>query len=406
MQLGARRDASLIGSMRSRVADFRFKLRERLRGHPWDEAIRDLIYRNIGVKARQKQVQAANKPEADLDEYLRNHVCLMPFRSVETTNRGLAHVCCPDWLPTPFGKLDANLLDQWSGPMAKKIRASVLDGSYTYCSRLHCGEISNRQLHHKDSEEVRATLKEFEEAGDIAPPPKRIVLSHDRSCNLSCPSCRTSLILADKTKQARLDDTFDTAIAPLMRKAEIAYITSSGDPFGSNHFRRIIKRLDGPEFPDLKLDLHTNGQLFDERAWSDLNLAGRVKSVHVSVDAAKPETYAVIRRGGTFDRLRKNLAFIGQLRKDGKIGYLEISMVVQTGNFREMPAFVLLGQEFGVDIVSFQMMRNLGTFSDDAYDKEFVGGRSHPDHEEFVEILKAPELQLPMAKIGNMLGYV
>jgi hypothetical protein len=85
------------------------------------------------------QVQAANKSEPDLDEYLRTHVCLMPFRSVETTNRGLAHVCCPDWLPTPFGKLDANLLDQWSGPMAKKIRASVLDGSYNYCSRLHCG---------------------------------------------------------------------------------------------------------------------------------------------------------------------------------------------------------------------------------------------------------------------------
>jgi molybdenum cofactor biosynthesis enzyme MoaA len=125
------------------------------------------------------------------------------------------------------------------------------------------------------------------------------------------------LILADKTKQSKLDDTFDAAIAPLMRKAEIAYITGSGDPFGSNHFRQIIKRLDGPDFPDLKLDLHTNGQLFDERAWDDLNLAGRVNSVHISIDAAKPETYAVIRRGGTFDRLRKNLAFIKRKRHDG-----------------------------------------------------------------------------------------
>lgn len=80
-------------------------------------------------------------------------------------------------------------------------------------------------------------------------------------------------------------------------------------------------------------------------------------------------------------------------------------MVVQAANFREMPEFVRLGQEFGADVVSFQMIANWGTFNEAEFEAEFIGSRSHPNHHELVEIVRAPELSLPIAQVGNILGY-
>ncbi|WP_219320794.1 radical SAM protein [Methylovirgula sp. HY1] len=378
---------------------------KRRRRSPWVAALRELVYRYIGIRVRQRKVRASQRHDPDTDSYLRTHVCLKPFQNLDTTNRGHAHVCCPDWLPTPIGNLDSDLLQQWSGPIAKKIRDSVTDGSYTYCSRLYCSAISNRSLPHRESDEVRETLAAFAASGETAPPPLYIGLSHDRSCNLSCPTCRTEPIVADKKEQAKLDGFVERSILPLLRAAQNVYVTGSGDPFGSAHFRRVLKRLDRQEFPHLTLDLHTNAQLFDSRAWAELDLAGRVRNVHISIDAAEAETYAIVRRGGQFAQLRKNLAFIAGLRQSGAIRSLEFSMVVQTRNFREMPGFVRLGQEFSADSVSFQMIRNWGTFSAAEFRDEWIGDPAHPRHPELVEILRAPELALPIARVGNILGY-
>ncbi len=102
----------------------------------------------------------------------------------------------------------------------------------------------------------------------------------------------------------------------------------------------------------------------------------------------------------------KNLAFIRDLRQAGEIRLLEFSMVVQTRNFREMPAFVRLGQEFSADIVSFQMIRNWGTFSAAEFKEEFIGDPAHPRHRELIEVLRAPEMAHEIARAGNIWEYV
>ncbi len=113
----------------------------------------------------------------------------------------------------------------------------------------------------------------------------------------------------------------------------------------------------------------------------------------------------IVRRGGTFQNLRKNLAFIGGLRLTGEIRSLRFSMVVQARNFTEMPAFVRLGEEFAADHVYFQMIRNWGTFSDAEFKAEYIGDPAHPRNKEMIAILEAPEMSRPIARIGNILGY-
>jgi organic radical activating enzyme len=373
---------------------------------PWLEAASHWIERNIMVKRRQRRCKP-DPADTKTAAYLKTHFCDKPFTTLETTHQGLAYVCCPIWLPTPIGKLDSDPDELWSGPTAQKIRETIVDGSFRHCSRVHCSAIANRSLPKRNSKQARAILKSYAASGGKVPPPKHVVLSHDKSCNLSCPSCRAAMIVANKAKQEKLDDLIERAIVPLLRGAKTVNITGSGDPFGSNHFRRLIKRVtNAQEFPDLKIDLHTNGQLWDERAWKELGLAGRVRNAHISIDAATADTYAFARRGGSFERLLKNLEFVRQLRRSGEIKELEFSMVVQSRNFREIPAFIRLGKNFAADNVSFQMIRKRDIFSSDEHRDAFIGSPDHPDYEEFVEVLQQPGLVRRGVHLGNVLGYV
>lgn len=377
---------------------------------PWVEATGHWIERNIMLPRRQRRRRRETVNDST-EAYLKTHFCNSPFTTLETTHQGLAYVCCPIWLPTPIGKLDSDPDELWNGPTAQKLRDSIIDGSYAYCSRTHCPLIANRALAPRDSDEVQKLIVAYETDKRV-PPPQRVVLSHDKSCNLSCPSCRAMTITADKAKQARLDSLIERVIVPLLRNAEAATITGSGDPFGSNHFRNLIKRITrAGEFPHLKINLQTNGQLWDRRAWQELGLSGRVRYAQISIDAAEADTYAFVRRGGSFERLLKNLEFVRELRQSGEIGHLEFSMVVQARNFREIPAFIKLGADYAADTVSFQMIRKRDIFSGDEHKEAFIGAPDHPDYAEFVALLGQQDLLAsppggPAVHMGNVLDYV
>jgi wyosine [tRNA(Phe)-imidazoG37] synthetase (radical SAM superfamily) len=180
---------------------------------------------------------------------------------------------------------------------------------------------------------------------------------------------------------------------PLLRKASTVRISGSGDPFASHHYRTLLKRINRQEFPDLWVALHTNAQLFDEKAWEELQLMGKVSDVEISIDAATSATYSVVRRGGNFDRLLNNLEFIKQLRNDSAIGQLVFSFIVQQQNYQEMPAFVILAEKFGADFVDFRMILNWGTSSIEEFNRQFIGNPNHPEYAEYLEILDRPELQ-------------
>ncbi len=230
-------------------------------------------------------------------------------------------------------------------------------------------------------------------------------LSHDKSCNLSCPSCRTSTYVANSAKQAKLDQLTEATLVPLLREAKSVLVTGSGDPFGSKHFRNLLKRLNGGDFPDLKIDLISNGQLLDPRAWSELGLKGRVRNVEISVDAAKADAYAIVRRGGTFERLLKNLAFLRDMRRSGEISSLHCSMVVQALNYREMPEFVRLCEDHAADLIIFNMIRQRDIFGKEEYIEAFIGSPDHPDYDDFLKVLEAPELAQRNVLIGNVREY-
>ncbi len=323
--------------------------------------------------------------------------CSNPFTRMESASRNRLMFCCPAWLPTAAGNLeDASAEDVWNSPAARDIRASVHDGSYKYCSRMHCPRFAETEGALERVDQLRnPELKRIvaEKATVLPTKIDRIALAHDRSCNISCPSCRTKLIVAGKAETNRLDQLTDQTLLPLIMSSRRISITGSGDPFSSKHYRNIIRRLTSQDEGPI-IDLQTNGLML-KRSWDALGLEGRVGNVLVSIDASRKETYEVIRRGGIFEDLLENLDYLSMLRQRGSVNSVRLDFVVQARNFREMTEAIDLTREHKFDAIKFQMLRSWNTWSPEEFKLQHVGHPGHAEHEAFQAIMRDPRFADP-----------
>ncbi len=225
---------------------------------------------------------------------------------------------------------------------------------------------------------------------DVKPHWTHINLAYDKSCNLSCPSCRVRPdCVRPGCREYDLLQRFQTnIIKPLLWDAEWAYLAGLGDPFGSPSYRRLLMELQPEDAPDLSWHIQTSGLGFTPNALSSIPTRSQIKSVQFSIDAASAATYAINRRAD-WGLLLDNLKFAGLLRYCGKIDTLAISMVVQQNNWREMEEFYLLGQRNSVDIVQFNPLLYQHTFTRDEHQRRAVQEPGHPEHADFAKACRA-----------------
>lgn len=369
---------------------------------------------------------------------LRGRFCPRPFEVLvsgqstrwnEETNlteqvMGTSYLCdCAAWLPYVAGNVvEAESPDAvWNSEQAQEIRRSVLDGDFSYCSRTMCPLILNDVL--PRSEEVSSPrLRRIIERREtvLEDGPRLIALGHDSSCNLACPSCRVGIVMANKEQNERLDRARDRVILPLLRGRQVGlHLTAWGDPFASRHYRSILEALREPEFDGVRLYLLTNGLGLTPKVWKAMpQLAEKIVELRVSVDAATKETYENVRRPGRWEVIRENLTVMGEMSRAGTFlrnrfagGVQSVSsdlhldaenpisfalaFVVQSANFREMPAFVKLAEEVSADAVVFQKYYSFGHEGAEAFSSRDVSSPAHPEHEELLAVLQDPAMQSP-----------
>ncbi|HEX7680496.1 MAG TPA: radical SAM protein [Thermoanaerobaculia bacterium] len=369
---------------------------------------------------------------------LRGRFCPRPFEvlvsgqsigwntDTNTTEQvmGASYLCdCAAWLPFMAGNVvEADSPgDVWNSSGAQEIRRSILDGDYSYCSRTLCPAIVNGAL--PRAEEVTAPrLRRIIDRREtvLEDGPRLIALGHDSSCNLACPTCRVGIVMADKAQNERLDRARERVILPLLRNREVGlHLASWGDPFASRHYRSILEALRDDAFDGVKLFLLTNGLVLTKSVWASMpHLSGKIVELRVSVDAATKETYEDVRRPGKWEVLHENLRAIGEISKAGTFLrnrfsgetqsvtsdlFLDaenpisfaLAFVVQSANFREMPAFVRLAEEVNADLVVFQRYYSFGHEGSGVFSAKDVASPAHPEHQELQAILEDPILQSP-----------
>ncbi|MDQ1271609.1 MAG: hypothetical protein QG591_239 [Planctomycetota bacterium] len=337
--------------------------------------------------------------------------CSRPFEWFEVTQVneiGEVFMCCPSWLDTPIGNLKyQSVEDVWNGKKAQELRRSILDGSFKYCDHARCPflhTISEPVQIFKDVRDEDLKLVIEKKLVILPYGPREINCSYDRSCNLSCPSCRTKIIVERENKKQILEVQRKIQNEAL-KDAYSLYITGSGDPFGSPFFRKWLQTIKREDMPSLKkIHLHTNAQLLTSKIWSTIpkDIQPLIKSMEISIDAARSNAYSVNRRGGSFERLLVNLEFISTLRKNGPLEWVGISMVVQENNFVEMPDFVRLGKRFNFDTIYFSRLVNWGTFTEEEFTSRAIHLSTHPRHMEFLAVLKNEIFDEPLVYLGNL----
>ncbi len=272
-------------------------------------------------------------------------VCPKPFDTALIDRNGSCFVCeCTAWLPQSVGNLHSNTLQEiFNSEIAGQLRQSVSDGSYRYCNANQCQWIQKNIVEdRKDKTPSIATLR----------------LAIDDSCNLSCPSCRTSKIFLRKGKMLSLRLSLADKIIDFLRDKEniLIHIGSDGDPFASLVYRYFIRNV--PDTKSFRFNFQTNGLLIKKMFKRLGNIVDRINEINISIDGASEQTYESLRRGGKFASILDNLEFLKEYSDRFKIN---IHMVVQHSNWHEMSKMLELAEKFNVNKVWFNKIQDWNT---------------------------------------------
>jgi len=348
-------------------------------------------------------VELGDDPRPDSRESrLRGRFCPMPFEKLVLQSDG-ARLCCPSYLPVVVGDVKTQTLDEiWNSETAVEVRRSIIDGDFKYCLDL-CPAIGQGTLPRVSEVPIELYGPAAEaRSAPLAWGPRQLALLHDRTCNLSCPSCRASLITATRQEKEEFEEILDRVIRPALPSLQVLEF-GGGEVLASHHLRSVVASIDREETPDLRMAIMTNATLFDQNAWNALqNVHGMMHLVYVSLDAASKDTFEELRRGGVWEKTLANVEFIASLRREGEIGEFGILFVVQAGNFREMRSFVRLGKRLGCDRILFHELVNFGTYPEGGFEERSIATPGHPRHQELLAELCDPIFDDPRVDLTNL----
>ena len=242
-----------------------------------------------------------------------------------------AYSCCSTWVKYPIGNPAADSPEAcWNSTVAKLYRLSVDTKTYCFCKKEACGLMGNTN-----------SIKE--EVIDYSIPQK-ITLGLDYTCNLHCASCREHVQIATG-EQLRIREKFAEEIIQTgwLEKTKELELSGSGEALFSKIDRKIIFSND--KCKRESISLMSNGILLNNLILQSLIQHFKHIRLNISIDAATEETYIKLRRGGNWKTLLQNLELISGMRQQNVIEYVEIRMVVQKNNYKEMIDFIQLGKK-------------------------------------------------------------
>lgn len=379
---------------------------------PWDfHILRNQITALEWKLAGKPVSRALQRYLGDDDGYLAARTCPYPFDNITLQEEGSAGICCAQWMPGfNLGNVITSkqtAAEIYNGERSIAARRSVLDGSFRYCDHYKCRHISCDELPLKADLDVAkdnrmpggdlvgVNTKRAVANGELVfEAPSLVLLAFDRSCNLTCPSCRTHLITEKTELQLTKETLIEESIIPLLKHSEFLNINAAGEIFVSRPLRRLLSRLNSKDFPNLKIDMITNGTLFTRKEWEKFpGIHDMIRSIRVSTDGATGPTFEKLRRGAFWEPFVENMRFLGELRQKGVFDILKFSLTYQKDNFREMPLFIDWTKSIDPGShVLFERLDNWGAFAPEVFRDLAVHFPEHPLHEEFLSVIRQPKL--------------
>lgn len=324
------------------------------------------------------------------DKNYKGKFCLSPYKSLSIDINGGAHLCmCETWGNQYIGNILTDKLETLlSNSAAQTIRQSILDGNYRYCNELACGVLKSNDL--ADFEMLNVQDQKLVSDPKTYEMPSDIFLSLDRTCNLSCPSCRTSVI---KHSQDQIDTQlkigeilYENLFSKPTDRTITLRLSSSGEIFASQMLLRFLRKLNLNDFPNLRLYIQTNGLLAPSK-WQHIeHLEKNIDNITVTIDAAHSATYEKLRRGGKWNDILAAMKFL-QTKKQILNFELATRLVAQLDNYKQLKDFYNFSKQFDTDLVEYVKLTNWNTFSKEEFAKLDVFDAGHSEYKDACEIL-------------------
>jgi radical SAM protein with 4Fe4S-binding SPASM domain len=183
--------------------------------------------------------------------------------------------------------------------------------------------------------------------------PKMVVAAVTYVCNAKCPNCpytETNSILRRMYSDAQFmpPDLFKKIADECGRFNAFIRLTGGGEPL---LHPAMVDLIEYAKDAGARIWLNTNGSLLRKDV-ADRLVTANTDVIEFSVDAADPETYALVRPGLNFDRLLSNMTYIiqrrNELKKECKIVASVIIQKIVKDKINDIVKFWL---DFGVDEV-------------------------------------------------------
>ncbi|MCC2678694.1 MAG: hypothetical protein K0R29_1270 [Pseudobdellovibrio sp.] len=337
---------------------------------------------------------------------LKKVTCDIPFRSFHIYPEGNVANCCFYWMPTILGNITKKTLKEIiNDERSMAAKKSVTDGTYKFCN----GEICPSMVNYTANGKVEHPLLPIEDLHTIDQKDIILMFDFDHSCNLYCGSCRNDRILYSlENAPPHLKLVHECLMKQVAELLDDGYkitiqATSSGDPFASPFYWQFLQSIRGDE--QYKVRLTTNGTLMTRERLQH-PYAKKIDHIEISVDAFTEETYVKVRRGGNFTALKKNLQNLDEMVMNGDLPELpgwKVNFVVQTDNFHEMADFAKWALEFKkLNYVWFLLIYDWGHLKKEEFNQKAVWHKNHPQHREFLKVLRDPVFDDKRIIIGNV----
>lgn len=303
--------------------------------------------------------------------------CNVPSRVLVVDRRGNCFVCsCEAWLPISVGQIqDFTTLEQvWNSPVAKFLQDDVAQKKFTHCAVDRCGILI------KDQKIINysPTATDPDDYFNIS-------INIDDSCNLTCPSCRTSKIMITQGQEyeQRLSQVYH--MVNLLENFEHPChitMTGNGDPLASAIMRPLIHNYRPKNNHTIRL--FTNGLLLKKQL-SDSSILKSITQYFISIDAGSKPVYEIVRQGGRWNNLLENLDWLKEIKKQTNATVL-LKFVLQKDNWHDMENFADLCESHGFNGV-INRLEDWGTWKDFAK-HDVIGNALNPDHASAMQALK------------------
>ncbi|MBI2567573.1 MAG: SPASM domain-containing protein [Candidatus Schekmanbacteria bacterium] len=180
--------------------------------------------------------------------------------------------------------------------------------------------------------------------------PRTLSVALTSRCNVACRMCFT-LRMPKKDMSPELLAT----VAELFPTAETVRWNDAGEIFAIRDVEPVLEIIGRQR---LKVS-YVSTNLMAAEEHMDFLASGAITDLHVSVDAATPETYEYIRRGSKWDVLTRNLQRIKDTREQSgsELPRLTLVFIGMRRNIHELPDFVRFAHRYGA--VAIHVLRLL-----------------------------------------------